>query len=279
MAQNEILVFGTGGIPHSSPVASTVSGIHRIRELGLGCMELEFVRQAKMSAATAREVAAAARESGIRLSAHAPYYINLNSREPEKVAASQARILQTARIAAACGARSVVFHAAFYMSDPPDSVYRVVRQKLAEVLAQIQQEGLKVDLRPEIMGKGSEFGTIEEICRLSRELAGVKPAVDVAHLHAREGKFNSYDEFTSVFSDIGHFLGPASLKDLHIHFSGIRYGAKGEISHLDLADSDFKYRELLKALRDMDAAGSIVCESPNLESDALLLQDTYRNIG
>ncbi len=275
MTPNKTLVFGTGGIPHSSTGGSAVSGVRRIRELGLGCMELEFVRQAKMSQSTAREVAAAARQNGVRLSAHAPYYINFNSREPEKVTASQARLLQTARIADACGARSVVFHAAFYMGDPPEKVYSMVRQNLSVVQAQARHEGLQVDFRPEVMGKVSEFGTLEEVCRLSQELNGIKPAVDVAHWHAREGQFNTYSEFVAVFDSIGRLLGPASLKDLHLHVSGIRYGSRGEISHRDLADSDFNFRDLLKALRDVDAAGSVVCESPALEADALLLQDAY----
>jgi deoxyribonuclease IV len=278
MVQKETLVFGTGGVPHSTPLGSNVGGIRRISELGLGCMEMEFVRQAKMGQSTTREVAVVARETGVRLSAHAPYYINLNSREPEKVTASQARLLQTARIAAACGARSVVFHAAFYLGDSQDKAYDVVRQKLSEVLVQVKKEGLQVDIRPEVMGKGSEFGTVEEICRLSQEIPGVKPAVDVAHLHAREGNFNTYDEYIVVFDRIGRLLGLKALKDLHIHLSGIRYGAKGEISHLDLAESDLNYRDLLRALRDVGAAGSVVCESPNLEQDALLLQETYRGL-
>jgi deoxyribonuclease IV len=277
MAQQHTLFFGTGGVPHSTPVSSTIGGIRRIKELGLGCMELEFVHQAKMGEVTAREVAATAGKTGIRLSAHAPYYINLNSKEPEKIVASQSRLLQTARIANSCGARSVVFHAAFYMGLSPEVVYDIVRQKLAEVLAQVRKEGLKVILRPEVMGKGSEFGTVEEVCRLSRELEGVQPAVDVAHWHAREGKFNTYDEFITVFEQISRQLGAAALHDLHIHFSGIHYGAKGELNHLNLEESDFNYRDLLKAFRDAGVGGNVVCESPNLESDALLLQNTYHS--
>jgi len=107
------LLFGTAGTPHSAESPSSVDGIKHVAELGLGCMELEFVRQAKMSEATAHLVAETAASTGIKLSAHAPYYINLNAREPDKVQASQYRLLQTARIASWCGATSVVFHTAF----------------------------------------------------------------------------------------------------------------------------------------------------------------------
>lgn len=269
------LVFGTGGVPHSSKASSTISGIQRIKELGLGCMELEFVHQVKMGEDTAREVAAVAREAGISLSAHAPYYINLNSREPEKVKASQERLLRTARIASICGAKSVIFHSAFYLGDPPEAVYPVVKKYLSEVLAELKKEGISIWIRPEVMGKASEFGTIDEILKLSRELEGVLPAIDVAHWHARDGKFNSYAEFISVFEQVERALGKTAIENLHIHFSGIRYGKSGEISHLNLEESDFHYIEMIKALRDIGAGGLIICESPNLEQDALLLQKTY----
>jgi deoxyribonuclease-4 len=62
---------------------------------------------------------------------------------------------------------------------------------------------------------------------------------------------------------------------MHIHVSGIAYGQKGEINHLNLQESDFQYAELLKALKDYDAQGIVICESPKLEEDALLLQETY----
>jgi deoxyribonuclease-4 len=66
---------------------------------------------------------------------------------------------------------------------------------------------------------------------------------------------------------------------MHIHLSGIAYGNKGEIKHLMLPDSDFKYAQLLKALKERRAKGMVVCESvPYLEQDALLLQQTYREL-
>ena len=104
------LLFGTGGTPRSATPPSTISGIGRIAELGLGCMEIEFVQGVKMGESSALAVAETASRLGIRLSAHAPYFINFNAREPEKVKASQQRLLQTARIASLCGAETVVFH-------------------------------------------------------------------------------------------------------------------------------------------------------------------------
>jgi len=272
------LLFGTGGVPHSAKQPSTVSGIERISELGLGCMELEFVQGVRMSEIAAYQVAETAAKTGIKLSAHAPYFINLNAREPEKIKSSQERLLKTARIAALCGASSVVFHAAFYLGDPPQEAYNAVKKHLAEVLNQLESENNKLWIRPEVTGKPSQFGTIEEILDLCAELEGLAPCIDFAHWHARTGKSNSYSEFASILTQVKERLGRAALDNMHLHVSGVNYGKKGEISHLDLRDSDLNYVELLKALKDCDVRGLFICESPSLEEDAQLLQATYRSL-
>jgi deoxyribonuclease-4 len=272
------LLFGTGGSPHSSRGPSTVDGIERIAELGLGCMEMEFVRGVHMGKDTALEVAETARRLSIRLTAHAPYFINLYSAEPEKIKRSKDRIIQTARVASLCGADSIAFHPAFYGGDKPEEVYPVVKSNLEEVIDRLKQEDNKVWIRPEVMGKVSQFGTITELLNLSRELEHVMPVIDFAHWHARTGKSNTYTEFAAILEQIEKALGRSALDNMHMHISGIMYGAKGERKHLDLAESDFNYKELVKAFRDYDVKGYAVCESPNLEEDARLLQDEYDNL-
>jgi len=269
------LLFGTGGTPHSAKSRSTIDGIKRIAELGLGCMEIEFVQGVKMGEGGARLVGETATREGVKLSAHSPYFINLNAHELEKIRASQDRILQTARIASICGAESITFHAAFYLGDPVEKAYNMVKKYLEETLNQLKRENIRVWLRPEVTGKGSQFGTIEEVINLSAELDRIAPCIDFAHWHARTGKFNSYPEFGATLQQVKERLGKAALDDMHIHVSGIAYGNKGEIKHLNLKESDFQYVELLKALRDYEAKGIVICESPNLEEDALLLQATY----
>jgi deoxyribonuclease-4 len=274
----EKLLFGTGGTPHSAKTPSAIDGIKRIAELNLSCMELEFVYGVRMAENSARMVAETAKNEGVKLSAHGPYYINLNAREPEKVAASQERIIQTARIGALCGARSIVFHAAFYLGDPPEQTYQVVKERLAEVMKQLKKENNPVVVRPEVMGKPSQFGTIGEIIRLCQELEGVGICMDFAHWHARSGQANSYAEFSAILEQIKVGLGDKALKNMHIHVSGIAYAQKGERKHLDLPDSDLNYIALLRALKDYDVEGLVICESPSLEEDARLLQKTYRDL-
>ena len=269
------LIFGTAGTPHSALARSSVAGIERLAELGLGGMELEFVHGVKMGEPMAREVRETAARLGIKLSAHAPYYINLNARDEAKVKASQKRLRQTAQMAAWCGAVSVVFHPAFYLGDPPEKACQTISTHLKEALDQVKELTGQVRLRPEIGGKLSSFGGLEDTLNLCAEL-GLMPCLDFAHLHARSGQHNSYAEFAAILERVKERLGGAALENIHIHVSGIAYSPKGEIKHLNLKESDFNYGEFLQALQDYHVRGLVICESPNLEADAQLLQATYR---
>ena len=72
-------------------------------------------------------------------------------------------------------------------------------------------------------------------------------------------------------------LGKEGLKNMHIHFAGIDYSEKGEKKHFNLQESDFNYKELIKALKDFNICGVAISESPNIEEDALLMKSLYWN--
>lgn len=273
------LLFGTAGVPFSAEDDSTLAGIERIRALGLDAQEIEFVQGVKMGLDMARAVRARAEALGVRLSVHAPYHINLNSEDPGKRLASQERLIKTARVGDACGATSAVFHAAFYGKDPAETAYAAVRDGLKTLMSVLRNERLGIALRVETMGKRSQFGSLDEVLSLCREVDGLKPCLDFSHLHAREGRINSYDEFARVLAKVARKLGPRALKSVHIHIAGIHYGDKGEIKHLNLEETDFRYDEWLQALRDMEVEGTVICESPNLEGDAVMLKKLYEAQG
>lgn len=273
------LRFGPAGVPHSAKKPSTADGIRRCRELGLGCMEMEFVQRVSMGEETAKLVAVVAAAEDVILSSHAPYYVNLNSPEEQKVIDSVKRIMLAGRVTALCGGSCTVFHAAFYQTETADVVYAKVKAQLQEMSNGLREQGLTITLRPETTGKASQFGTVEELLRLSVEVPGVLPCIDFSHMHARSGgAYNSYDEFITVLRQIEQALGRPGLENMHIHLSGIEYTAKGERKHLNLQESDLKYTDLMRALKDMKVAGTLVCESPSLEDDALLLQETYARV-
>ncbi|NOZ82464.1 MAG: TIM barrel protein [Euryarchaeota archaeon] len=271
--------FGTAGVPRSAESRSTVAGLRRLGELSLDCMEVQFVRGVRMSQQTAQEVRREAEKLGIRLSVHAPYYINLNSSSEHKSEASLQRIVSSAIAASACSARDVVFHAAYYMKAGRAETYQVVRRMLERALELLESEAPEVVLRPETTGRKSQFGTLEEVLTLSQELEHVQPCVDFAHIYARSrGGVNTYEQFLQVLEQVEQALGGDALRSMHIHLSGILYGRGGERSHARLEDSEFRYREVLRALADCGAAGSMVCESPVLEDDALLLRQSYAEL-
>jgi deoxyribonuclease-4 len=270
------LLFGPAGVPLSAPSRSTLDGVPQVRKLGLGCMELEFVRGVKMSPEMAKQVKALAEKHDVVLTAHGPYYINLNSQDSAITNASVKRILDTARIAHICGGYSITFHAAYYMALSKEKVYDIIKSHLASITRTLQSEGIKLWVRPETTGKGTQFGEIDEIIKLSQELDQILPCIDFAHLHARSnGKVNSYPEFCSVLEKLEKGLGRQALDNMHIHMSGIEYTEKGERNHLVLKESDMNYKELMKALKDFKCKGCIINESPNLEEDALLMKKEY----
>lgn len=228
---------------------------------------------------TAKELRALAEEHDISLTVHAPYYVNLNSAEPEKITASKDRIIQAARVGAWAGAKSVTFHAAYYHGDDPEDVYDRVKHHMEDMLEQLQQEGIAIRLSPETTGGPSQFGTLEELVRLGVDVPGVYPCVDFSHLFARSlGEFNSYEDFTGALEMIRDNLGVHALREQHIHLSGIEYGPKGEKRHLPFAETELKYEDVLQALVDFEVGGWVTCESPILEEDALILQRLYHEL-
>ena len=271
------LLFGTAGVPKSTVGTSSLEGIQRIVELGLDCMEVEFVKGVKMGAETAEKIMEKAEEMGVWLSVHAPYYVNLNAAEEGKRLASMERLIASARMAEKCGARSVVFHAGFYGKDDEETTFQNIKRGAQEVVSIMKAERSRVVLRPETMGKRRQFGSLEEILRLCREVDGLQPCVDFSHIHAREGrgKANSYREFDRILRKVERKLGRQALKNMHIHVSGAEYSNRGELKHLMLDESDFRYDEWVQALKDAGVEGIVICESPIQEHDAVMLKNLY----
>ena len=272
------LLFGTAGIPLSTNPRTTSDGIKHVRQLGLGCMEMEFVHSVNISKEKSPEIKKVAEDNNIILTCHAPYFINLNSLEKAKVEASIGRIVNSARILNLCGGYSVAFHSGFYMGMEQKKVYDTIKDNIKLIIKNLKNEGNNIWIRPETTGKETQFGNVDEIIQLSQEFDNVMPCVDFAHFHARtNGKFNSYAEFASILEKIEKMLGKRGLENMHIHITGIAYGPKGEKHHLTLDESDLKYKELLKALKDFNVKGVVVSESPNIEEDAMLMKKIFES--
>lgn len=275
------IFFGVGGVPHSAKERTHPGAVRRLHELGLDVYEMEFVHGVRIRPESCVEVNKAQKETGVRVTAHGPYYINLYSMEAEKIEASRKRILDTAYALADCGGDGACFHAGFYQKRDPDEVYRFMYDQMADLASILEKDGCPVRLDPETTGKGSQFGSLDELTVMAGELKrnNIGITVDFSHIHARSGGGeNTYEEFASQLERIKSRMGKTALTSMHIHLSGIAYTEKGERNHLELDESDMNYKDLFRALIDCGAEGRVVCESPALEYDALIMQKAYRKL-
>ena len=270
------LNFLTAGMPIRTGNKGYAGAFKVLEDMELDGLELEFVRGVRISDISRQTV----KESPMVKTIHAPFYINLNARESEKIDASIQRIIETAEIAHDIGAFSITYHAGFYLGMDKEKVYETIKKQTRIITDNLSDAGVKVWIRPETTGKATQWGDLDEIINLSKEFEYILPCVDFSHLHARyNGISNTYDEFAQIFERIGNELEEKKpLENFHAHMAGIEYTSKGERQHLNFEESDFNYKDLLKAFKDFDVKGAIVCESPNIEDDAKLLSTYYHGL-
>ena len=271
------LNFITAGMPLRTGKASYPKAFEVLKEMNLDGMELEFVHGVRMSDSNRDFVKEMSKDFVI--TAHGPFYINLNSQEEEKIDASLQRIIDTAYVAKQAGVFSITYHAAFYMGKDKETVYNQVKTQTRRILDVLENENIDVWIRPETTGKATQWGDLDEIIKLSKDFEQVLPCVDFSHLHARSvGEYNTYDEFSKILEKIGTEIGQYALENFHGHLAGIEYTSKGEKQHLNLENSDMNYKDLIKAMKKFGVKGALVCESPNIEDDCKLLKDYYMSL-
>jgi deoxyribonuclease IV len=273
--------FGTVGSPLKTPKkpGGSVGAIQFSRSLGLEAFELGWVQSVRVSEATCDAICQEASAQEVAVSVHAPYFINLNA-DDEEWPKSRKRLMDAAHFGRLAGATDIVFHPGSYFGRDGAEVLTVALPRLQGCAEELRTAGDTVTLRPETMGKSAMLGSLEDTLAMSREIPGVLPCLDFAHLHARpgDGSFNTYDEWSVVLEHYAEALGDAALKKLHVHLSGIEYGPKGERNHLPVLESDLDLRALFRALHKFGCAGRILCESPAMEDDALVMKMTWGEV-
>jgi deoxyribonuclease-4 len=273
--------FGTVGSPASTPPrpGGSVGAVQHLAGMGLTACELAWVQSVRVSEATCAAIRAAAADHQVALSIHAPYFINLNADDAEWPK-SRKRLMDAAHFGHLAGATDIVFHPGSYFGRPQGDVLDAVLPRLRGCVDDLRRAGNPVNLRPETMGKSAMLGSLEDVLVLAHEVPGVLPCLDFSHLHARrgDGTMNSHREWIEILTTYADVLGREALQQLHCHLSGIEYGPKGERNHLMLRDSDMDLTGLLQALADLGCGGRILCESPQMDVDALLIRDTWRSL-
>ncbi len=306
------LRFGIGGVPHTAK--GVEKGIQRLHELGLRHMELEFVQSVFVKEEKAPQIKDLAAEQDVTLSVHGSYYTNFASEDKQKWHASINRIVQAAYIGELCGARTVTYHSGFFQKREFGEIKDLVILAMEKVLAELEKKGTtNIKLAPELTGKPAQVGDIDELIEIVKVLQDkghtqAALCIDFAHKFARDnGANNTYDEFSSLLDKIATGLGSEYLENLHMHVSAIDYSEKGERNHLVMLPSleayteqgvevegiesaweklpenrfkenTFNWQDLLKALKSAGVGGYLVCESPILELDALLMQKFYHSL-
>ena len=236
------------------PVKTAEQVLQEYHKKGFRACEIAFTYSVYIkSKDDALRIGKKAKQLGIDLSIHAPYFVNLNSAEKAKREATKQRILKCCDIGELLGAKRVVFHPGYYGKNKEEA-YNAIKQGIKEMMEIKNKKGWKIKLAPETMGKVNVFGSVEEISRLVKD-TGCDFCIDFAHILARDKKVD-YEKVKELFPQ----------KEWHVHFSGIVYGDKGERHHRTTEKKEWE--ELLKNLpKNKDI--TIVNESPTLIEDCI----------
>lgn len=265
--------LGPAGIPqYVAKAKSTLDAVRVVRELGLNAMEVEFVQGVRMSRELAKQVGKAARDYRVKLSIHAPYFINLCSEDVEKVEKSRLRLVESLDRAQHMEAWIVVVHAAYYGKLGFSNCYEKVREELEKAHREAGVSDVYIGV--EITARNNQFGTVEEVFKLAKELSFVTPVVDWGHLYARNGGSIDYksilDKWVKEFRDA----------HMHTHFTSVRYkNGKFIDEHEPVEYNRPSFQPLAQELRDRDITITLICESPLLEKDALYMKQILEKQG
>lgn len=278
MIKKDHATFGTGGNSDSfyaSGKKSTVQAPEWIKAFGLDAYEFEAGNGLNAGDETLRKIGDAAREHGILMSFHTPYFISLSGTDPEKRLKSIDYISRSLHASELLGADTIVIHAG--------SAAKITREEAMRLATDTLEKNLEVnghtDIRMgiETMGKINQLGTLDEVIELCKISPKYHPVVDFGHLNARNvgNAFPNVDSYREVFDKIANALGDGYAYNLHCHFSKIEYTQAGEKRHLTFADTLYgpDFEPLAEAIIKEGVAPRIISESDGTQAeDALAMK-------
>ena len=238
-------------------IKKSIENLHFLNKNKIKACEIAFTYSIYIKKEDTKEIKKVAEKLGISLSVHAPYFINLNSKEKEKINASKKRILNCCEIGHLLGAKNIVIHSGFYSGMESEEAYQNIKEQIIDLQKTIKENKWDISLCPEIMGKKNVFGSIDEISRLARETDCLF-CIDFAHILARYDS-HKFNELKKAFPQ----------KHWHCHFSGIEYSKeKGERNHKQTTKEE--WAELLNELKMLNKDITIISETPSPVEDAVL---------
>ena len=276
-------LFGPAGNEEnfSLKYKSSICAPKYLAEMGLHAYEYQCTRGVKISSEKAVELGRLAREYGVSLSVHSPYFISLSSNDPVRIEKSVTYILDTCAAAQKMGADRVVVHCGGLMKQTRQQAMENTMSGLDETLRQMEVKGFScITLCMETMGKVNMLGTLDEIMDLCARDERLLPCIDFGHLNARtQGAVNGEDAFCSVLDEMEKRLGRERMQCFHAHFSKIEYSSGGEVRHLTLEDQVYgpEFEPLGRLLAKRRLCPRIICESAGTQAaDAAKMQEKYR---
>lgn len=254
-----------------------------VKERGLDCFEYSFGRGVRMTEEKALSIGEAFAVEGVEISVHAPYFINFANPDDEMAAKSYAYVLDSVKMAKLMGGKRVVFHPAAQGKASREEAVCLTEERLKILREYVYLNGMDdMMICPETMGKFAQIGTVEEIVRFCKIDKIYVPCVDFGHINAREqGSLKTAADYKSRLEYMLTELGYERMKNFHVHFSKIMYGAKGEIKHLTFADELYgpEFEPLAVALKDLKLEPYIVSESDGTQAeDAKAMKDIYNKL-
>ncbi len=274
--------FGPGGNSESFRAAglkSTLQAPRFVRELGLEAYEYEAGNGITGSNEMFLAIGAKAREHGIKMSFHAPYFISLSSVEKEKRDNSVEYIRRSAEVSTLLGANIMVVHCGSCAKISRETAMEYASETLENTAEMMRAFGYKTRVGIETMGKVNQLGTLDEVLTLCKISEIFAPVVDFGHLNARDrGVFYTADDYKRVFERISETLGAEYAENLHCHFSKIMYTEMGEKKHLTFDDDVYgpNFEPLAEAIVSLGVSPTIICESAGTQSDdAVIMKMMY----
>lgn len=254
-----------------------------IVKMGLDCYEYQCGRGVNIGEEKAKELGLKAKEAGISLSLHAPYYISMSSVEEAKRLNSINYILASAKAVNAMGGDRIVVHTGSCGKISREQALELALDTMKKALDALDSEGLShIHICPETMGKVNQLGTLNEVLELCRLDERLIPCIDFGHLNARDlGILKTATDFENIFISIKNALGTDRLKCFHSHFSKIEYTTGGEKRHLTFEDTVFgpDYEPVMELTYKYGCDPTFICESAGTQAeDAKQMKDYYSSL-
>lgn len=272
--------FGPGGncdLFYAQGNKSTVQAPRWVKNFGLDAYEFEAGNGLTAGEETLRKIGEAARQNGVLMSLHAPYYISLSGVDPEKRLKSIEYIQKSLWAAELLGADTIVIHSGSAAKISREEAMRLSCDTLERVMMAVGDTHIRLGI--ETMGKVNQLGTLDEVIEQCRVDKHYVPVVDFGHINAREqGYFKTADDYRRVFDQIAKGCGDDVARTLHCHFSKIEYTSAGEKKHLTFADDVYgpAFEPLMEAIARDGLTPRIICESDGTQGeDALLMKKEY----